>query len=415
MKIAVIGAGVSGLSISQLLISINNEVIVFESTDRPGGMVKCDQVNGSLFHRTGGHVFNTKRQDVMNWFWNFFDKEKEFTKALRNSVVCMDGGMVIPYPIENHAYLFEKEIQEEIINDWLNIAQNKGKTPQNFEDFLLSRFGKTLYMLYFQPYNYKVWRRDLKHVPISWLEGKLPMPSVEEMFYNNMNHLEERQFVHSSFYYPIKGGSQFLANRFAQGLDIRYNTPITYLSYDVSEKKWIVEGEKFDRVVYCGNIKQLPSLVNGIVDLGGLINKINKLEYHGTTSVFCEIEHNPYSWVYLPSKSHNSHRIICSGNFASTNNCGGKMTATIEFTDYISKDDIIQNLDKIQFNPRYLTHHYEEYTYPIQHQETRGVIQSVKEITEKSGLYIHGRFAEWEYYNMDVAIGAAIDLVKRFK
>ena len=91
------------------------------------------------------------------------------------------------------------------------------------------------------------------------------------------------------------------------------------------------------------------------------------------------------------------------------------MTATIEFTDYISKDDIIQNLDKIQFNPRYLTHHYEEYTYPIQHQETRGVIQSVKEITEKSGLYIHGRFAEWEYYNMDVAIGAAIDLVKRFK
>lgn len=41
MKYAVIGGGISGLSIANLLKD-NNEVVVFESESRPGGMIKCD-------------------------------------------------------------------------------------------------------------------------------------------------------------------------------------------------------------------------------------------------------------------------------------------------------------------------------------------------------------------------------------
>ena len=45
MKYIVIGAGISGLSIAQLLSGHNN-VTIFEADSRPGGMVKCDRVNG---------------------------------------------------------------------------------------------------------------------------------------------------------------------------------------------------------------------------------------------------------------------------------------------------------------------------------------------------------------------------------
>lgn len=75
MKYAVIGGGISGLSVANMLKE-KHDVIVFEAASRPGGMVKCDVVDGNLFHRTGGHVFNTKRKDVMDWFWSFFNKEK---------------------------------------------------------------------------------------------------------------------------------------------------------------------------------------------------------------------------------------------------------------------------------------------------------------------------------------------------
>lgn len=54
MRYIVIGGGISGLSIAQLLRKDNQEVIVLEAETRPGGMIKCDLINGSLFHRTGG-------------------------------------------------------------------------------------------------------------------------------------------------------------------------------------------------------------------------------------------------------------------------------------------------------------------------------------------------------------------------
>lgn len=410
MKIAVIGAGVSGMTIAKLL-SKENEVVIYEGDSRPGGLIKCDHVNGSLFHRTGGHVFNSKRKDVLDWFWKQFDKDSEFTKALRNSTVHLDNKLEVPYPIENHAYMLGDELLNKIILDLLNIYKKGESEFANFEEFLKGRFGETLYAIYFQPYNYKVWRRSLTGVPLTWLEGKLPMPSVQEIIYNNINHVEERAFVHSSFYYPQNGGSQFVANRLAEGLNIVYNTRIECIERKGST--WLVNNRSFDKVIYCGNIKQIPSLLNKGIDISSYTESIDNLGYHGTTAVFCEIDANNYSWIYLPNKAYESHRIICTGNFSSSNNAYGKMTASIEFTDSISEEEIKENLKRMPYSPKYLTHHYEKYTYPIQDKDTRSMLMSLKGKLEQQDFYLLGRFAEWEYYNMDVAMGAALDLYER--
>lgn len=409
MRYAIIGAGMSGLAIANILHDAGEELVVFEKDYRVGGMIKCDVVEGSLFHRTGGHVFNTKREDVMDWFWQHFDREKEFTKTQRNSSIVVDGyKQNIPYPIENHIYLLDEPTQRAFIADLLNMAYRK-ENVSNFEEFLKQRFGSTLYNLYFQPYNKKVWRRDLNEVPLSWLEGKLPMPTIEEMIFNNINHVKERQFVHSSFYYPRLGGSQFLADRLSKGLDIRTGYSIETLNKS-KDGKWIIVGEKFDRVVFCGNVKLLPAIASTTCTIEGFTNEIEALESHGTTSVFCRIDNTSYSWMYLPSPTYEAHRIICTGNFSPTNNAPGISTATIEFTDYISKDDILHNLSLMPYHPTYITHNYESYTYPIQKPGTRDMISLLKRNLEANSLYLLGRFAEWEYYNMDVAIGAAIDL-----
>ena len=422
-KIAIIGAGVSGLSAAHFLKD-KYEVTVFEKEDRPGGLIKCRRVNGSLFHTCGGHVFNSKRQDVLDWFWSKFMRDEEFSKADRNSCVFMDKGdsslehIDIPYPIENHMYLFDETIQKSFYKDLDEIDSVKGVNAKftdydSLGNFLRWRFGKTLYNLYFEPYNKKVWRRDLNSVPMSWMEGKLPMPTTQEMRENNANKVEEKAFVHSSFWYEKVNGSQFLADKLAEGLDIKYNTDITSLIYH--EGKWNVNGTSFDKVIFCGNIKDLVKMVDGI-NVNEYKDSIEKLEYHGTTAVFCEIDKNPYSWIYQPSRKHESHRIICTGNFSKTNNSedlpDNRMTATIEFTDAISKEDIIENLSRIPLNPKYIDHKYNKYTYPIQDANTRQLIKNFKSSLKVFGLYFTGRFADWEYYNMDVAMGAAMDMVK---
>ena len=86
------------------------------------------------------------------------------------------------------------------------------------------------------------------------------------------------------------------------------------------------------------------------------------------------------------------------------------MTGTIEFTDYISEEDIKDNLSRIPLSPRYITHHYEKYTYPIQDKDTRRMITALKDVLADYGFYLCGRFAEWEYANMDVCMGYAMDL-----
>ena len=55
---------------------------------------------------------------------------------------------------------------------------------------------------------------------------------------------------------------------------------------------------------------------------------------------------------------------------------------------------------------------YNKYTYPIQDANTRQLIRNLKSSLRVFGLYFTGRFADWEYYNMDVAMGAAMDMVK---
>jgi protoporphyrinogen oxidase len=409
-KIAVIGAGISGLSIAQCLMN-RYQVKIFESTSKPGGLIKCERIKGDLYHIVGGHVFNSKRQDVLDWFWNFFDRDHEFVKIRRNASVFIDKP--IGYPIENHVYELEIDLQRQIVNDLIFIATNKISHSNNFEDFLKHRFGTTLYEIYFKPYNEKIWRQDLSSIPLEWLEGKLPMPTVEEIIINNFCKNEETSMVHSCFYYPKKDGSQFLADRLSEKLTIQYNTEIKTIRNNKPNNYWEINDEDFDLIIYTGNIKNLPNILPAEILLP-YSHQLDELDYHGTTSVLCEIKENPYSWIYLPDDKCQSHRIICTGNFTESNNATANITATIEFTDHVDRDIIIQNLRNIPYSPKYIAHQYTQYTYPIQTADTRLLIQSVKDCLRMHNIYLLGRFAEWEYYNMDAAIGAAIDLSKIF-
>ena len=89
-------------------------------------------------------------------------------------------------------------------------------------------------------------------------------------------------------------------------------------------------------------------------------------------------------------------------------------TATVEFTEKLSKEEILEQLQRIPFSPRYLTHRYTPCTYPVQDGKTRNIIEAAKASLEPYNIYLLGRFAEWEYYNMDAAMEAAMNLVSRF-
>lgn len=413
-KVVVIGSGISGLSISRML-SDQYDVEIVEKDQKFGGLIKCERIEGNLFHRVGGHVFNSRNQVVLDWFWSHFDKEKEFLSATRNAKIRMNEQLV-GYPIENYLYQLPEEQLKPIVNELIDkLSEDKLEISDyaNFKDFLIGNFGEELYKLYFGPYNTKIWNADLAEVPLDWLEGKLPMPKLKEVLLSNILKNEESTMVHSTFYYPRRDGSQFIVNRLSEGLSINCSYQVQSIEYIENKGLSINKENKIvDAIVYCGDVRQLDKIVH-IEDenLQLAMKSVTDLVSNGTSNVLCETDDNDISWLYLPEEKFKAHRIIYTGNFSETNNEGSnRKTCVVEFSGKQDQTEMLQELSRLPGNLKPLAYNFEPNSYIIQHYDSRENISLLKSLLKPYGIFLLGRFAEWEYYNMDKCIEAAMQL-----
>ncbi|HEU5081157.1 MAG TPA: FAD-dependent oxidoreductase [Opitutaceae bacterium] len=410
MNIAVIGGGISGVSIARLLQGYAH-VTVFEKNPRIGGLIACEDLPTGLYHKLGGHVFNTKSQQVSHWFWQHFDRENEFHYLIRNAQILIDQAY-INYPIENNIYQLPEALCGNIIGELLaGAGRNDSATAsKNLGEFFLKTFGKTLCETYFFPYNEKIWRCDLSEIALDWLEGKLPMPKLPEILSSNILRKPESAMVHARFYYPKKGGSQFVIDRLAEGLNLRCNTPVTSLKQTV-DGLWQVNDEacRYDHVVYCGDVRQIDSLLGEVIPLSNPAS-IKSLRTRGITNVFCECDRTDISWLYLPGREFKANRIIYTGGFSSQNNFGDRMTCVVEFLHGESMDNIQNDIARLPGNLAMQSINHVRDAYIIPQADTRQRINELKQNFSSRHLHLLGRFAEWEYYNIDKCIESAINL-----
>lgn len=416
MKIAIIGSGVSGLSMAQLLKK-DNEVDVFERKAKSGGLLHCEHVEGNLFHLVGGHVFNSKNKEVLDWFWSFFDKDKEFLSAKRNAKILLNDKF-LNYPIENSLYNLDEETAQKIIKEILVLYNKEHKVPfsySNFETFLKGNFGETLFETYFKPYNEKIWKRDLSTIPLEWLEGKLPMPRYEEMIMRNILRTDEENMVHNTFFYPKNNGSQFIIDRLSEGVNVIVGEEINNLSK--IKNKWSVNNyEGYDHVIYTGDIRKLSSVLN--IENFPLINyedRLSKLRSNGTSNILCECDDNDISWLYMPGDETEAHRIIYTGNFSESNNAvdSGRKTCVVEFSGNVTDEEMKKQIKKLPGNLVPIATNHQLNSYIIHDKGTKTLINEIKAILKPCGISLLGRFAEWEYFNMDACIESAMNTKKQ--
>lgn len=347
--------------------------------------------------------------------------------ASRNAAILISDRF-ISYPIENYIYQLDNKVCISIVNEILEIFKVKKLDTSSllpvktlfFEQFLLQTFGKTLCDIYFYPYNKKIWQRDLAF-PVSWLEGKLPMPDPEDIIRSLILRLNENKMVHSSFFYPKKNGSQFIVNRLLENIKVIAREVV---QVSAKNSKLYIEDAQYDAVVYTGDIRQLPKVLHPTLFSFDPkeSNYLSNLQCNATSNVLCECDINEYSWVYLPSQDYSCHRIIMTGNFSGYNNGSIKnkkrTTCTVEFTGIHTKEQMINEISKLPFNMTYISHNKPRDSYIIQDDTTRLRIKSLKCRLKVHNVFLCGRFAEWEYYNMDTAMASAFkvsnDLIDQF-
>ena len=411
MRAAILGAGVSGLTIARRLHDKGHEVVVYEKNDRPGGLARSRIRDGYVYDPHGGHIFNSKSPEFVDWVFSMLPKESwQFT--VRNAKIFF-GGKYVSYPFELSLCELDTEDAIDCAYDFI-LGQN-GERPSNYYDWLIWNFGESIANLYMIPYNTKIWAYPLKEMETQWMEGKMPLPSKKEMLRSLLlKDPSERKMPHSTFYYPLHGGIQTMIDAISQGLELRLRSEVQKL--ERADKKWVINGEDiFDEVI---STIPLPELSKAYELPTAIADAIASLKYNSLTTVLCKCPGTDISWLYVPEAKYRMHRIGYQSALTPYATPGRSGSGAVEIIgsqfdvtpDFISRPDMTPSELELS---QVIDTEFTQYAYVIHDLNYRKNTKTVREYFESvPNFHLLGRFATWNYKNMDLCMQDAFELEK---
>ena len=173
-KVAIIGAGFSGVTIANILANNGFIIDLYESRKHIAGNCyteRDDKVN-ILVHKYGPHIFHTDDNEVWN-FVNNFGKFKPFINRVKTSF----NGSIYSLPINLHTInqFFHKQFNPAEAKKFISSMSDKSIiNPVSFEEQALKFVGKDLYEAFFSGYTEKQWGCKPSDLPASILK-RLPV------------------------------------------------------------------------------------------------------------------------------------------------------------------------------------------------------------------------------------------------
>jgi len=210
-KAIIIGAGPAGLTAAYEMLKRTDILpVIVEKSDDIGGISKTINYKGNRMD-IGGHRFFSKSDRVMHWWMNIMPPQQEagssFTIKYQNksrevnangtTAVDPDKVMLVrkrlsriyflrkffTYPITLSIETLRKlgvGRTIAILYSYLNAQLFPRKPENNLEDFMINRFGKTLYELFFRDYTEKVWGVPCREIPAEWGAQRIKGVSIRK-------------------------------------------------------------------------------------------------------------------------------------------------------------------------------------------------------------------------------------------
>jgi len=403
MKIGIIGAGISGLSIGKLLKE-KFQVEILERNNFCGGIARTKITNEISYHVTGGHCFNSKHSEVLDFVFSKILPIDQWNKIERKAKIKFKGNL-INYPIEfsiKEINSIDNKLASNIVRDFLNTDINNDDSD-NLEIWFRNKFGDTLAEEYFIPYNEKIWNTSLKKMSPNWVKDKLPIPN-KDIFFQGLFNDQKDKMPHSIFYYPKSNNQNTFIDNLAEDLDIKYGIDVSSIK-KTELNKWLVNNEfEYDLLINTMPLNKLPNCIDSCpIEIK---NSASDLKYNKVTTMLWETQYTDCTWTYLPDSDSIFHRYIHIGNFFTP-----KKNYTItEAVGIRSFDDMVENGLKDSFLIKPIDYHVSDHAYVVFDDISKKNKNKILEYSNSIGIHSLGRFAEWEYYNMDICILQALKL-----
>ncbi len=312
--VAIIGAGLTGLTAAWKLHQEGVPVRVFEADPFLGGASRTVAFNGFRFD-LGGHRFYTRNQQVLDAVLSLLPDE--IITVPRRSRIYLSGRFA-DYPLRFFNALAVlgpvASLGVAASYTWERTKQLFRRPPQvTFEDWVVSRFGRRLYEIYFKPYSEKVWGIPCNELGADFaaqrIKGMSFRAAVKEMFFKDK---KAPVTLVSQFLYPRLGFGRIpeaMAAALPQGA-LELSTPVTRLDHD---------GRRITSVVYSKNGHETPLRPSHVINTSPVTDMVRSLQpaapaevidaasglkYRDMVIIFLILDREqvtPDNWIYFSS------------------------------------------------------------------------------------------------------------------
>lgn len=441
MHVVVLGAGLAGLAAAWELARAGVEVSVVEREDEVGGMAASWQKDGHWLDH-GPHRFHTRDPELLAHVREVLGAELALRE--RRSRIRLRGRW-FDYPLRAGNVLanLSPALLARALFDYgrARLSERLRPTPDaHFEAWVVKRFGRTLYELFFGTYTAKAWRMPCDRISADWASQRIAQTSLGDAIARTLLPARDggpRGLV-SRFHYPASGGIGALARGYAQGIRAaggRIQLCESLATVDVERGRAVrvhTVGADGTRTLAC------DALVNTIpwtvllerlrfAEGPGLDaaarEAVAGLATIGIVFVYLEVERErvmPDHWVYLPEADLTVHRISEFKNFCDGASPPGRTALCCEITcrpgderwnldlesaAQIARADLVRVGLLAPGEGRALDLRRLAQAYPVYDLDYRERVQALRRATRAvENLVSTGRQGLFRYNNMDHSI-----------
>lgn len=416
-EIVILGAGLAGLSAAYHL---RRGYVLFEKESEPGGMARSIKKDGYIFDYDG-HLLHFRNEYTFSLINKLLDGNLAPHK--RNSWIYSKNSYT-RYPFQANFYGLPKDVVKDCLIDLIkarvNSPHKKHELNGNFEDWIKRIFGNGISKHFMLPYNRKFWTVEPKDLTCDWLDGFVPVPTLEDTVTGAISSSPKPYGYNSRFWYPVKGGISEVVEGFLQNVNNVYLNKKA-VTLDQHRRELIFEDGTIKRFKNLITTIPMPELSRILVNAPTDIKKaFSVLRYTSIFVINLGIKNDDMTdkhWVYYPEKDIIFYRMGFPTNF-SMDIAPLKRTSVYAEISYSGKEGIdkekaikmtIENMKSLGF----ISDESEieiclpidiKYGYVIYDSNREKAVNAIKNYLKRFRIYAIGRYGSWRYMSMEDVI-----------
>ncbi|MFC1590045.1 protoporphyrinogen/coproporphyrinogen oxidase [Candidatus Omnitrophota bacterium] len=415
MKIALLGAGFTGLELGRKLKEAKKDFIILEKESQIGGICRTNRT-GRFFWDFAVHAIYSRSEDAMNYFYSL---PLDYQHSDRNVKIFHSGNSkkiyILEYPFEIGVKDLPGKDKLECIQGYVAARMKKNKNYSNLKEWIDNRLGSGIAKHFMDPYNKKIWNCDLSKISDKLVSIKIEPASIIEFISSIIGKRTVGRAYQAKFIYP-KQGIQKLTD---------------FTAKDIMDKIYLNSGvEKLNRcnnkwnIITSNGIHEAEAIISTIplvhllkiIDIEGIKKEYDVFNWNNTFFVMVGLKKghdfrliNNCHWVFF-KENEIFYRITLMHNFSSefppaliaevTQKGDVLNMSENKITDRVIKDLVRLGIVKkrqIEETDIKLSH----YTYPIPTVGLENVKKILRDELAKHNIFLLGRNGYWEYINMD--------------